>query len=124
MNLADTFVNLNPGSPSHLWVVITRPTTQGEIAIVNFTTKRQSSDDSCVVSVDEHPFVQTETVVAYRFGQIVKDRVLDSGRQHGYLRTHQPVSSELLRRIQQGALASPYTMQAIQDAVRATVGRS
>jgi len=122
MNLADTFINVNPGSPDHLWVVITRPTTQGEIAMVNFATRRPPCDDSCIIAVGEHPFVTSETIILYSRGQMTTDAFLEHAKQHFIIQERSPVSDALLERIQLGALDSTYTKQAIQNAVLETLG--
>ena len=118
MNVGDTFLNLNPDTPSHLWVVIAGPTAEDEVAIVNLTTKTLASDDTCVVTKGEHPFVQHATIIDYRRGKMIAKRTLDGAQEHGYLLTQAPVARALLRRIQEGALASRFTQQAIQAAVR------
>ena len=58
-----------------------------------------------------------------RNGQMVEDRVLEDVEKQGYLHMYAPVASKLLLRIQKGALASQYTKQVIQNAVRVTLGR-
>ena len=121
MKLGDTFLNLNPDSPEHLWIVVSHPTESGDVAIVNLTTRRLDSDDTCVVYPGEHPFVQHESVVAYDRAQLVQQQLLTSLEQRGYSRRMQQVSDSLLERIQQGALDSDFTPQKIQAAVRNTV---
>ena len=53
---------------------------------------------------------------------MVDDEILENAKSHGYFLLQPSVSPLLLRRIQDGALASRFTQQAIQDAVRATLG--
>ncbi len=124
MNLGDTFLNVNPESPRHLWVVITRSTVDGKIGIVNLTTRKPSSDDSCIINPVEHSFIEHETIIEYRKGSMIEDRTLERARMNGYVQMRTPVSPILLKRIQEGALASRFTQKAIQAAVRATQGQT
>lgn len=125
MNVGDAFVNVNPDTPSHLWIVITAPTAEAaEVGIVNLTSRNPPCDDTCIVTHEEHPFVHHDSIIEYRRGKLVANHVLDSAYDHGYLRMHQRASPELLRRIQEGALTSRHTKQALQAAVRATLNRS
>lgn len=94
---------------------------QGMVGIVNLTTRNPPCDDSCVITEGEHPFVEHESIIHYRQGQLVEDQVLEDAKQHGYIEMRQPFSRGLLRRVQEGALASRYTQQGIQEAVRSTL---
>ena len=119
MQPGDTFLfNLDPGEMRHLWIVIAKQS--GQVAIVNFTSKTPDSmDDSCIITADEHPFVVRDTVVNYRLGKMGDDSALEGAKAHGLLEIQEPVSPEILRRIQEGALASPYAAQKIQQTVQA-----
>ena len=117
MNVGDTFFNINVGTLNHLWVVIAR-SNDGQLAIVNLTTRRDDSDETCLISQGEHPFVKHDTAVHYSMGQLVEESVLETLQEHKHLQMRVPASSELLHRIQQGALDSKFTKQAIQELVR------
>jgi hypothetical protein len=124
VNVGDTFLNLNPTSDPHLWVVIAGPTSDGLVVMVNCTTKRTISDDACILEVGDHPFIEHESTINYRMGQMVSDEQLDSWRQRGILQMRKPVSPGVLQRIQEGALDSQYASHAIKKAVEATLGKS
>jgi hypothetical protein len=122
LEVGDAFVNVDPGSPSHLWVVIAK--SSDDVAIVNFTSKTSlSADESCVITKGEHSFVAHDTIVLYRAAKMPKGAVLDSARDHKYLEMYDRVSPALLLRIQQGALTSPFCPMKIQAAVRKMLGR-
>jgi hypothetical protein len=88
------------------------------IVIVNFTTRRAGSDDSCIVQAGEHEFLSRESVVVYRRAQMTENqRALDM-LHSSILRQLAPVSEDLLRRIQAGALASQFTPEKIKIALR------
>jgi hypothetical protein len=116
------FLNVDPGEVRHLWVVIAR--AADDAAIVNFTTRTPSSpDESCIVAAGEHPFVVHDTVVNYAAGKLIGHAELEGARAHRLLEVHPDrVSPELLLRIQEAALASPYTARKVKAAVRRTLG--
>lgn len=122
MNPGDTFLSLSPGSLDHLWIVVTPPNRDNEIAIVNMTTKRADSDLACEIAVGDHPFVQHDTVISYADAQLVPHQLIESNVRKAVLPTRAPVSRELLRRIQYGALASDRTPIKVQDAIRQHLG--
>jgi hypothetical protein len=53
----------------------------------------------------EHPYVRRESVIAYKFGELLPPRYIERLKSLAP-RDHRPVTPELLRRIQ-GALDSP-----------------
>ena len=122
MNVGDTFVNLNSASYTHLWVAVAP--MGPELAIVNLTTRRPPyMDDSCIVEAGAHPFVVHESVVNYQQGTAVLNTTLNWYAARGIVQRHEPAASELLLRIQQGALLSQFTPAKIQSAVRAHLGQ-
>ncbi|MBM3334646.1 hypothetical protein FJY63_08295 [Candidatus Sumerlaeota bacterium] len=106
MRIGDTFLGPLPQQP-HLWIVITTPNDRGEVAIVNFTST--ICDKTCQVAPGEHPFVKKPTVVRYQDARLALVSDLRKGCERGLLSLRTPVDSNLLRRIQQGALQSPFT---------------
>lgn len=110
----------------HLWIVLSLPTERGEIALANLTTHGRSTkcgDHCIVVRPGEHPFVQWESCVHYRKATLGLTQPLDAARERRALRMHAPVGSELLCRIQEGALTSCLTKPGFKAAVRATLER-
>ena len=118
MNLGDTFINLNPDSPEHLWVVASLPTPDGSLVILNLTSHRPGCDETCVVEPSEHPFVKHRSVVAYARGQCFPAHAVKYMQARKLYQPHQPVSAALLERIQRGALASEFTPQKLQAIIR------
>ena len=80
------------------------------------------SDTCCIIQPGEHPFTEHETVVEYRRAKMVAEDLLETSRTAGFIRMQDSVNEGLLRRIQEGALASIYAAKKIQDAVRAALG--
>lgn len=120
LRLGDTFLNQNPGSPEHLWVVVAGPTSAGEFVIFNFTSWRDGCDESCVVQSGEHPYIAHKSVIAYARGQSLSNAAWALLQRYGCT-IKRRVSPELLRKIQEGALASEFTAGKFQSAVRAAL---
>jgi len=123
VNLGDTFLNLNPGSPQHLWVVASNRTEDHRYVIFNLTTKRPGCDLSCEVQTGEHPFVTRDSVVAYERGQLVAITTIRRMQDLGFYQAMEPVSLHLLRRIQEGALISEHTLNKLRDLIRLSLRR-
>ncbi len=74
----------------------------------NLTSRDWDSDQTCVIRVGEHPYVVRDSVIAYRFGELLTPHhiarlQLLAPKEHG------PVSPQLLLRIQEGAIKSDQT---------------
>lgn len=117
MTIGESFIASVARRDGHLWVVITEPSPRNYIALVNLTTRRPPCDDSCIVTVGEHPFVRHESVVAYRHARMIDSDLLASQVQH------QPASLALVRRMQEGALVSDYTADKVKAVVGEMMGR-
>ncbi len=122
MKLGDTFVPISDEDVTHFWILITDPDASGLVVIVSVTTKRNHSDDTCILQKDDHSFIRHESVIAYRLGKLVLGNNFDSALAKQLLRVQPPVSATLLERIQKGALASIYTPRKVKVAVRRQLG--
>ncbi len=58
MKLGDTFLPISEEDVTHLWIVITEPDASGLVAIVSLTTRRNNSDETCLIQMGDHPFVR------------------------------------------------------------------
>jgi len=110
LTAGDTFFLPTPPDflTKHLFIVISERNEYDEVLIVNVTTKKSHSDASCILRNGDHPFIKHESVANYADARAVK--VSDLCRligRHADVSSHQSVSPELLRRIQEGALVSP-----------------
>jgi len=95
----------------------------GSVVSFNLTTKDWDSELTCVVGVGEHPYVTRESVIAYRFGEVLTDYHL-TRLQMLAPKEYGPVSPELLLRIQQGAVASKETPLYIKRIMKDILGVS
>lgn len=120
----ETFIGYDFGN--HLWIVLSFPNEQGQIALANLTTHGRSGrcgDHCTVVRPGEHPFVRRESCVHYRKAVLGLAAPLDADRERRTLSMRAPVGPELLRRIQEGALAAHETEDGFKAAIRATLER-
>ncbi|MCZ6689598.1 MAG: hypothetical protein O7H41_08355 [Planctomycetota bacterium] len=77
--------------------------------IFNFTTKREGCDEACEIQPQEHPAVHDPTVIAYRRGSLLAPVALQTMRRLGMYSRGERASPDLLRRIQEGDIASEFT---------------
>jgi hypothetical protein len=120
VRLGDTFVGL---SGDHLCIVITPPAhPSAEVLVVNLTTRTPPCDESCIIREGEHPWIKHDTVVFYSYAFWKRNDELDAGLSSGLLEKWPPVSSELLQRIHQGALATHALKKRMKDSVRSILG--
>jgi len=122
MNVGDAFVPISDVVNEHLWIIITKPDENGMVAMVNVTTKRAFVDESCILQVGDHPYVQHESVIAYQRARTAKLMELETFSAKKVLKSRPAVGPDLLARIQSGALASIYTPRGIKVAVRSELG--
>ena len=91
--------------------------------MVNLTTQRPHSDTTMIIQPREHPFVDRPTVVFYADARMVNVNTLEEGVRQKVVRQHDPLSKELLQRIQNGLLASKFTPDKIKKAFEAARGK-
>jgi len=93
----------------HLWVVVTEPVGDPtQVVIVNLTTARGGSDSTVILEPGEHPFVSRPTSVRYSDARLANVTTLQA-LAGGPGDTHQDFATEVLGRIRQGLLDSPFT---------------
>jgi hypothetical protein len=92
----------------HLLILCSDPLADGRVVSFNLTTKDWDSELTCVVQVGEHPYVIRESVIAYRFGELLEPNQIERLRILAP-QDYGPVSQKLLLRIQQGAVTSKET---------------
>lgn len=109
------------GTGKHLFTVLTKPCCNECVALVNFTTVRQTvyHDPTCTITIGEHPFITDPTYVVYERAIIESVSSLRIGVGTGKFIPRDPVSSALFERICDGILASEATPQKIISYVTA-----
>lgn len=126
MCAGDTFLMAVAGRSAkrHLWFVLTDPDPEtDEVVIVSLTTLRPGKDQTVILRRGDHPFISHESVVAYWDARLVRATELRRAMDDGEVTCHSPCSERLLRYIQDGLLASPFTSPKMAAYCRRQWGR-
>jgi hypothetical protein len=121
----NTSVQADPSATAnlHLWIVLTEPHAPDfQCVIVNLTRQQSRSDTTVVLRSGDHPYITKDSVIRYGDALIVDARDLD-----GLLKKHAAkgldrCSPNLLKRILDGAIASPFTSKKIADFCKKSLG--
>lgn len=112
MECGDTFLMPAPGGPAtpHLWIVVTQPAPESHsCAIVSVTTLRYSKDQTIILRPGDHPFIRHDSTVFYGDAMIVDARRLDAEIAAGLALKREACSRAILKLVQDGLIASPFT---------------
>lgn len=107
--IGDAFLSRDRRINDHLHVVISDPRIDpAQVVIVSVTSYDKFSheiykDGSCVLDSHDHPWIRHRTCISYRDGRVVPESVLDAAVANGSLVMEEPVSSDVLARILEGA---------------------
>ena len=65
-NIGDSFLFENPvNSIKHLYFIISYPTHDNNILLVNVTKYKVGKDTSCVLYPGDHPFIKQKSIINY-----------------------------------------------------------
>jgi len=81
----------------------------GEVVVVSVTSRRQHSEGLVILQPGDHPFIQHESVVAYRFSEIREVAAIEAALRNGQARQKEPVAEAVLQRIRAGLKDSLFT---------------
>jgi hypothetical protein len=120
LGLGDTFLlPKSSDDPEHLWVVVTPPDPGGKAVCVNITTAYPYSERTTLIQAGEHPFVKHESVVRYSDAKLLDlnlvQKALDCHQTTYIAKQHQPCSSPLLKKVQEGLLKSKSVVHGIKQ---------
>lgn len=122
LTCGDTFLIEDEDGPEcHLWIVITPP-NEGEVVIVSVTTKRKKSEILVVLNKGDHPFIEHESVIAYRYSKVVTTESVEAAIRNGTARQREAASPNLLKRAQEGLLESDFTPNGIKSLYKSFMG--
>ena len=103
-------------------MVLTTETLDGDVAVANFSTHdretRACSEACVVVRPGEHPYPQRDSCISYRYASLTSLAWLRRGKENRTYTMREPLSSQLLVRIRQGALDSSLTPADVTAAIR------
>jgi hypothetical protein len=104
MKAGDTFFLAGGAADRHLRVIISEPSIDpNRVLFVSMTSYDVTKEDVCLLEIGDHPFVQHRTCIAYADCREAPLEALIKLRDAGHLRPAEPVSTDLLARIRQGA---------------------
>lgn len=94
----------------HLFIILNNPIDKEQlIGLVNITENRRHEEKSCVLTPNDHGFIQKESTVKYSAAQIKEAPKIIIGVQNGIFSPHDPVTEEVFHRICEGAINSPHS---------------
>lgn len=103
-------------------MVLTGETPDGDVAIANFSTHdpeaRKCSETCVVVRPGEHPYPRRDSCISYRHASLTSLEWLRRGVENRTYTMREPLGSQLLSRIRQGALDSRLTPREVKAAIR------
>jgi mRNA-degrading endonuclease toxin of MazEF toxin-antitoxin module len=100
----------------HLYVVVTPPVGTPPLAvIVNLTSQRAHSDTTLTLHPGDHPFITNPTAVNYMHARLLSIEWLKKEIDAKMAWADFPFEPEVLKRIQDGVLQSPFTPHNIKQ---------
>lgn len=118
MNSGDTFLRpacSTPNETQHLWIVVTNPSSENRVLIVNITAFKSWQDQTVILNRGEHPFITERSCVFYREAEIVDNAKLDDAEKAGAILKREPCSKSMIDLIRDGVNASPHAKRAIKN---------
>ena len=85
------------------------PANEGEVVTVCVATALKRSERLVVLNRGDHPFIKHESVIAYGFSKIRTVTDIEELLRNGFAKRRDPVSFELVKRIQSGLVESDFT---------------
>jgi len=117
MRAGDTFRFADRALEKHLWIVISDPMLDvaDPVVVVRLTTYREGRDCTCVLQPGDHPFITHATVVDYEWALDIPNAGLEGFVGDGRAFLREPVGSEVLGRIRQGAAESEFMPEGCKE---------
>ena len=100
----------------HLWLVLTDPDSQSRVVAVMLRTATKFTDTTVTLNVGDHSFVKHESSVHYSTAQYFSVPALLAAMKSGRCHLRDTMTPALLRRLRQGLLSSPFTVNAVKTA--------
>lgn len=108
---------LIPSGPqgNHLFAILTDVNADGEHLLVSVTSikENQKYDVTCTLTAGEHPFIKHPSFALYRLADVQKAEKLVRMVEGWVYRPHQDISDDLLARLSEGVVKSPFTPRRI-----------
>jgi hypothetical protein len=99
--------SIHDAAVAHLFAVISDPTPDDEVMVVNFSTFRPGkSDTACIVQAGEHPDVKNKSFIFYFHAEVMTTKHIANKCRVNIYSATDDISDALLDKIQTGARAS------------------
>jgi hypothetical protein len=109
----------------HLYVVVTPPVGTPPLAVVvNLTSQRAHSDTTVILQEGDHPFLKDPTAVNYKYARLLSIEWLKKEIDAKIAWADVPFKPDVLKRIQDGVLQSPFTPHNIKKHFARAIGLS
>jgi hypothetical protein len=100
------FLSRRPSYPTeHLHIVIS-PVIDGKVLLVNLTSKKYDSDDTCILCVGDHEFIKHDSVISYVDAIAADVSLMEKAILSQTFKPQSPISDTVLKKIQDGAQES------------------
>jgi hypothetical protein len=109
----------SPGVKPHLWFVVTDPEgTPGRVVAVMMRSAKKFTDETVVLEPGDHAFVKHQSSVHYSSARWFDINAIDNAMRSGRCHLRENMTPELLSRVRNGLLKSPFTVHAVSDYCR------
>jgi CMP-2-keto-3-deoxyoctulosonic acid synthetase len=122
LKCGDTFLTGDGDEDNfHLWIIITPP-NEGEVVTVCVVTAHKRSERLVVLNKGDHPFVEHESVVAYRWSTIRAVDDIEAAFTARAAKQREPINPEILKTIQDRFLESDFPSYGIRQYFKTVMG--
>lgn len=113
----------SPGAKPHLWFVLTEPEGDPpQVVVVMLRTKQRFTDPTLILAPGDHPFVRHESSVHYSTAKWLSVASLGDAFRTGHCSLQSDMSADLLLRVRQALLRSPFTVNVVREHCRGCFG--
>lgn len=94
---------------AHLHVIITEPTTSGDVITVSVTTRRKKSDAIVPLEVGDHPYIRWPSVIAFAYAKVMNIAKINELIEQRDAKQREPMDEKILRRARNALTESEQT---------------
>ena len=100
----------------HLWFVLTDPLGKPpRVVAVMLRSVTRFTDSTLILKPGEHPFIRHDSAVHYTTALWLNVSAILGAMSDGRCHLKEDMTDELLQRVRNGLLASPFTVHALRD---------
>ena len=90
----------------HLHIVLSHPTSDGEVVVVNLTEQDSDKDSSCILKPGDHPSLTKASTVYYRMACFFQSDALDDAVKAHLVDEREPLTDDVFQLVLDGASVS------------------